>query len=430
MGKYNNKWGSGQAPWKDGKHATGQQDANAYWSYWSGTWRVPNSAQRGQEQEEAKKDVMQQFPAYNQIKIQAGSQSARTAETALDISDAEDCGTQDYVKMLQRLLNGARKTDARMRKLVLEKDTKTAQWEEFQNALRAKFLEQRSLFNKDVKSIEKELRDLEQQRRVNLRQIQEAVAGGGGSGSSGPVNEGPSQEDLAAWDSFVGVGAAAMDATPDDEIIRRALRAAQEPAAFLAGAVPVQVPSAGEAAESQVSHLLGADPFSTPARKGAHAPPHTPVMSKAPAARLPLGGGQQLDGSAAGLRDVAQYGRGSPVMTDPYVTSPLPATSVTMRTSRSPPARRSPAKVDGHRASVKDGARPASVVRVRQEKLQTGDVLHAKRMAACREILQAPSAVECSPQQQGVPVMRILDDDNEGPAAAADTGQYGLTMLE
>ena len=368
MGK-SGKWGGGQAPWKDDKSAQGRQDSNAYWSYWSGAWKAPGSASKDKDKEQSTSEVMQQFPAYSQIKVSTGAAASRTIDVAMEISDAEDGPSPAFVKLLQRLLNSARRAEAKIRKLTQDKDTKKSQWEEFQQAMRARFIEQRGAYNKDLKSIDKELGELAQQRQDILLQIQEAVAGGGQPTQSCAAGSSqPSAEDLEAWNHFVDVKVGATKTPPDDEIIRRALQAAHNPTAFLA-----QVKAHGEdAASAGGKEMEPMSSFMTPQRKGTHATPLTPVLQQVAAPRQTPGSAPPA-GEMAGQQ--AQYGHGSPALVDPYVTSPMPGMNANGRTSRSPPTRRSPVKPGEHRPSVKDGARPVSVARVAQERLHLGDVL-------------------------------------------------------
>ena len=142
MGK-SGKWGGGQAPWKEDKSAQGRQDSNAYWSYWSGAWKAPGSASKDKDKEQSTSEVMQQFPAYSQIKT--GAAASRTIDVAMEISDAEDGPSPAFVKLLQRLLNSARRAEAKIRKLTQDKDTKKSQWEEFQQAMGAIHRAARSL---------------------------------------------------------------------------------------------------------------------------------------------------------------------------------------------------------------------------------------------------------------------------------------------
>ena len=141
---------------------------------------------------------MKQFPSYHQIKVQDAGAS-RTQEPVADASDTEEASSLEYVKGLQRLLNAARRSDAKLRKLQQDKSTKSEQWAEFQTALRGKFLEQRSLFQKDMKSIEKDITDISEQKRAVLSQIQDAVRGDGrGTAAGTRVTAQPTREDLAA----------------------------------------------------------------------------------------------------------------------------------------------------------------------------------------------------------------------------------------
>ena len=173
MGKHGNKWGAGQAPWQKERQGQGQQsEPSAYWSYWSGAWK--GATQPAKQDETQGDSSLQQFPSYSQLKLPNSQQTSKSSDVAQDLSDVEEVGVTDYVKLLQKLLNGARRADAKLRKLSADKDNKMAQWEEFQRVMKNKFIEQRNLYNRDIKSIDKEVSTLTAHKHDVLRQIQAA----------------------------------------------------------------------------------------------------------------------------------------------------------------------------------------------------------------------------------------------------------------
>ena len=144
MGKHGNKWGAGQAPWQKERQGQGQQsEPSAYWSYWSGAWK--GATQQAKQDETQGDSSLQQFPSYSQLKLPNSQQTSKSSDVAQDLSDVEEVGVTDYVKLLQKLLNGARRADAKLRKLSADKDNKMAQWEEFQRVMKNKFIEQRGV---------------------------------------------------------------------------------------------------------------------------------------------------------------------------------------------------------------------------------------------------------------------------------------------
>ena len=324
----------------------------------------------------------------------------------------EEIGVTDYVKLLQKLLNGARRADAKLRKLSADKDNKMAQWEEFQRVMKNKFIEQRNLYNRDIKSIDKEVSTLTVHKHDVLRQIQDAVAGGGQQ-SAAAASDGsqPTPEDLAAWDSFMDIDAAPMELSPEDDIIKRALLAARNPKEFMDGGAAVQL---GQQAGQQPGwEQLGpaADAFSTPQRRRRRRQAETEPTSGAVTACATV---------------TSQYGASSPAVMDPYVGSPLPVQPKPLRTSRSPVTRRSPHQKGPARTSVKEGARPTSVVRVAQERIQLGDVLHAKRQAAQQELQQQSMSINQGPAT----IVSILDDDHDDHGRSIGTEVASLTTME
>ena len=425
MGKHGNKWGAGQAPWQKERQGQGQQsEPSAYWSYWSGAWK--GATQQAKQDETQGDSSLQQFPSYSQLKLPNSQQTFKSSDVAQDLSDVEEVGVTDYVKLLQKLLNGARRADAKLRKLSADKDNKMAQWEEFQRVMKNKFIEQRNLYNRDIKSIDKEVSTLTAHKHDVLRQIQDAVAGGGQQ-SAAAASDGsqPTPEDLAAWDSLMDIDAAPMELSPEDDIIKRALLAARNPKEFMDGGAAVRL---GQQAGQQPGwEQLGpaADAFSTPQRRRPLVPPHTPLLSQQAGRRQTET--EPTSGAVAACATVtSQYGASSPAVMDPYVGSPLPVLPKPLRTSRSPIARRSPHQKGPARTSVKEGARPTSVVRVAQERIQLGDVLHAKRQAAQQELQQQSMSINQGPTT----VVSILDDDHDDHGRSIGTEVASLTTME
>ena len=109
----------------------------------------------------------------------------------------------------------------------------------FQAALKAKFIEQRALFGKETKALEKEAMELQASKRLVLLQIQEVVTTGGSRHSEeSKMTDKPTSEDLAAWDAFM-LSPEAPSFSAEDDVIRRALHAARHPEAFMQG-IPMQ----------------------------------------------------------------------------------------------------------------------------------------------------------------------------------------------
>ena len=408
MGKKAQKWGN-QAPWRAEDSSGGQQDGQSYWSYWPGSWRANNTQKPPKGGPDDPKKSSLKLLDYNQIQLSNGGGQNRAPENAMDVSDMEEQDCQSYVKLLQRLLNNARRAEARSRKLITEKERKCAQWEEFQATLRAKFLEQRGLFQKETKQIDRELAELVDQRHSCLQQIQAAVASGGRSGGetlqNGPV---PTSEDLAAWDSF-------MDLSPEtptskeDEIIRKALQAAQHPEAFMAGGLDAMATGASEkSADAAVSLAIGM-PVGTPQRRSQRAMPLTPQPKQ--------GAGKSSNQDIANARIAllqtsveTQYAGSQPAVSDPYIASPLPTTA-----AAGPNTPRTPVKTAmrpfRQRVSVKDGARPTAVARASMgDKITLGDKLQAKRL---QELARQGTSHPSASMPAGTQLFNLLDDDDE-----------------
>ena len=214
-------------------------------------------------------------------------------------------------------------------------------------------------------------------------------------------------------------------AVPEDDIIKRALLAARNPKEFMDGGAAVRL---GQQAGQQPGwEQLGpaADAFSTPQRRRPLVPPHTPLLSQQAGRRQTET--EPTSGAVTACATVtSQYGASSPAVMDPYVGSPLPVQPKPLRTSRSPVTRRSPHQKGPARTSVKEGARPTSVVRVAQERIQLGDVLHAKRQAAQQELQQQSISINQGPAT----VVSILDDDHDDHGRSIGTEVASLTTME
>ena len=419
MGKQGKNW-SQQAPWRDTSNDGG-------WSYWSGAWR--STGQQPKPPKQGKEDptqaAMKQFPAYSQIKISDGQ---RNQDQFLDASDQEDGQGQDYVKGLQRLLNAARRSDARLRKLGQDRMTKTEQWNEFQAALRGKYLEQRSLYQKDIKGLDKELQETVESKRSILHQIQEAVATGGRhQGSATPAAAQPSGEELAAWEAFIMNSPGSKDLTSEDEVIKKALHAAQHPEEFMSGTLTSTGPTSQPPMPGQLADLFSSGAVRTPQRRHATAMPYTPKGSAA------LGGAHLSSTEESGAATVlsAQYTSTSPrAVSDPYIFSPAQVGTGSAANAPAALGKKSPARVNRARTPIKEGARPHAVAHAPPDRARLADLLHAKRQAAYSELAAHPSSVAPSVQGPSLSkpqVFNIVDDDQDPPPS---TGSQELQAME
>ena len=290
-----------QAPWKNGH---GQGDQAAAWAYWPGSWRTRQSPKLGRgEQEDAWHSTSTvRFPSYSQIG-ESSQDMAHPPGKGVDPSVQE--GGDPFVKTMQKLLNGSRKAEARLRKIRQDQAGKRQQWATFQEQLKAAFVEQRHQFQADMAKLDAELVEVEGQRRATSAQIQDLVAGGNPVTPTPAKDVQPSAEDAAAWHMLMSASP-----SPDPEqdvILRQALLAAQDPQAFLKEmGAPMLVESvqgaplgtgAGVAGSSGRSVHEGfpaiplpaplqTPPFVTPVRGSNLAPPRSPGPHVAPAAGL------------------------------------------------------------------------------------------------------------------------------------------------
>ena len=316
------KQGKWQAPpWQSGRQGKQQQQEGNSWSYWHGSWRS-----KPQKDTEDRKDGTIQFPDYNQIKIQEAQSSGLSSDQIMDVSEGEDVPGQDFVKFLQKLLNSARRADTKLRKIQQDRDMKERQWMEFQAALKAKFIEQRALFGKETKALEKEAMELQESKRLVLLQIQEVVTTGGSRHSEeSKTTDKPTAEDLAAWDAFV-LSPEAPSFSAEDDVIRRALHAARNPEAFMQG-IPIKETQMANAVR-QVTPGLAAGSFPamtglvTPKRRGGQGLPHTPLTTTTAPARAQSTVQLEKILPQPGYAAVQYAENLQRVTADPYIVSP------------------------------------------------------------------------------------------------------------
>ena len=338
----------------------------------------------------------------------------------MDVSEGEDVPGQDFVKFLQKLLNSARRADTKLRKIQQDRDMKERQWMEFQAALKAKFIEQRALFGKETKALEKEAMELQESKRLVLLQIQEVVTTGGTRHrEESKTTDKPTSEDLAAWDAFM-LSPEAPSFSAEDDVIRRALHAARNPEAFMQG-IPMQETQMANAVKQVMPGLaagnLPAMPgLVTPKRRGAQGLPHTPLITTTAPARTQST--VQLEkilpqpGSSA-----VQYAENlQRVTADPYIVSPSAvAHGNGMDASTTPNA--TAVRVATARRAARGGASPYTSGQQETDATALADKLLASAGARSAESSQQMNLPAAKPPEvthtQPVPTFSLVNDDED-----------------
>ena len=251
--------GKKAAPWRDQQGSSSSHT----WGYWRGSW---NTRSPSKPETDGSKDFSE-FRKYHQMG--QGGEAAVGQVTGGGVGDGQGELGDPLVKGLQKLLNQARKFDARARKCQTDLQLREEQWSKYQAQLRDSFLIQRHAYQQDRRKLEEDMAEVKIQKARLVTQIQEVVQGRGrmaepSSGQSVVA----SQDDLEAWSALMRD--VQVEDQLDDQVIREALQAASSPDAFM------------ELTLSQLAQSEpGSVPFTTPQR-GITACPRTPTPGPRP----------------------------------------------------------------------------------------------------------------------------------------------------
>ena len=161
--------GKKAAPWRDQQ---GSSSSHA-WGYWRGSW---NTRSPSKPEPDGSKDISE-FPKYHQMG--QGGEAAVGQVTGGGAGDGQGELGDPLVKGLQKLLNQARKFDARARKCQTDLQLREEQWSKYQAQLRNSFLTQRHAYQQDRRKLEEEMAEVKIQKAKLVTQIQEVVQGRG-----------------------------------------------------------------------------------------------------------------------------------------------------------------------------------------------------------------------------------------------------------
>ncbi|CAE6959382.1 unnamed protein product [Symbiodinium sp. CCMP2592] len=198
MGRGQDQWGA----W------SGQQ--TEYDGWYSQPWRGKGYGKdqgkdkSGQQPRKAKdaKGEKPHFPTFEDVELPAKdrpSQSRRGREVE---TEARDEDIPDFAKTFQKILNGLRKAEGRLRRGGEEKEALDAKWAKFQQDLKKNFMQERTKYMDRVAKLQEEATQCQQQRVEAIRDLQ-IILGGGTVEPSKPVEAPTDKEAEAEWDKLL-----------------------------------------------------------------------------------------------------------------------------------------------------------------------------------------------------------------------------------
>ena len=175
---------------------------------------MEEKGQANGQQAPGAKDVS--FPAYNQMnKPLPKDRDGWHLDTTSAWQPAQN-QDEDFVKAMQKLLNTNRRLDGKIRRAFTDAETCEEQWREFQDQLRASFVEQRRKFQADSQKAQQEMLELQTQKQDLVAQIQNLVLSKDTGKPKKKTQVLPLKEDISdisAWHELMEL--AGMDAEED-----------------------------------------------------------------------------------------------------------------------------------------------------------------------------------------------------------------------
>ena len=392
MGK-NDKWDPRYDSWPS------QQYTGRSWQIWPGARSPKASAgppwKKGQgkgEQEHA----ASRFPAFDARPAPKQEAPMRQHERALVAVDLVEDAEETLVPGVQKALNGARKAEARVNRLIRDRKRTEQQWQEYVKESRAAYVREHERYNKAMEAYDREMVgavEAQKQARLLLRHaaVQEEL----------PAAMETEQSDGGAeWAQMVA-GWEREQALQDDALLRRAFMERE-----------MRTPSVRRAAPRSPHSGLPPGPATT--TETVMPPPvYSKISSPHPAAR------------------VDPYPAMSPQAVPPMTTdggeAPHAAHPPQAGTSPVPPQQRNPA--DAVRKGVKDSTK--TIPAKPQVHSDIADKLLAKRTAAMMPFGRPPGleASTMGAEASAPPRAHFLDDDLE-EIPEQDEPQADLANME
>ena len=325
MGKQGNhrQW-SGKWP------ATSAMDGAAQQKYWVTTGSWDNAAQ-AQGKGKGKEHL---FPKYSDVKLPGQAPGGQAAQEV----PSQRSQDLDQIKEVQKHVNTIRRIEMKIRKCRELGVQRENQWREFQQQLKASFMEQRAAYMKDREQHRQDEMQLEDQKKLAESQLKALINGSAHQQDSVSSSRDVDADDKA-WRDFMEDSHVDADLGEEhDPWLQAALQAATTDGSTDLKAYHRQV-SAWLDGKEEANKPGGT--ATTPPRRMTQVPPMTPKNKPGAAARvippreLMLTGSVRPTHAAGALRGPVQCppvqgtektysGEGPDAVQDPYQTSPEP----------------------------------------------------------------------------------------------------------
>ena len=430
MGKQGRKawYNEGPAPWHTGQGTADTSSTSSTWSYWHGSWK--------HKKDNNSKD-QPSFPVYSQTPLPP---SAPFNEAIAVGDDVEKETVGNYMKGLQKALTACRKADAKMRRIQELKDTRDQQWAQYQRDLKSSFLAQKKQFQRDMETLNQDLRKAMEVSQAAVQAVQNFAQGQAVSDAvMAAVPAEACREAEDAWESLMRAEASQPSPTPQspDGMLAQALQEAHDLACttqamkamqLQAGMSPpnrgIVTPKRGTTAGAPRSALRPAASFAQPCGQERTEPPSE--MS------------QKLQLNMRQLQHQVPVADPPAASADPYLpapaSTPCPATSPLPRT----PPHRSPGPKA--RLGIKEATKTASAPsRATLQRVPLAEVLQGRRDKLTSEVTVEPTAIaQTTPDpsgtglqvQEGTVQSFLIDDDHEPDDQLGEGPSPGFGLME
>ena len=378
----------------------GQQGQGGQWAYWPGAFASPKQAPWKHGQPQPKKDAANsklQILAYDVKKPSSMQQGQEAA-----------AGEQSLVKELQRALNGARKAEGKVKKILADRDEKVTLWENWQKEVRAKFLQEKKRHQHNLTTLDQELKEALAQQDAARALVRKVAAEEQADGAQAALPEAMEEdgfEQLIAedeadpWEDFaneevlqraLSEAASRMPSTPPPT--RAAPRTPcpkKSPAVRpqITASVRALAPPGSSSASSEASSRVR--PFPPPL--AAPAAPHVVEPPPSPLFGIPVAADPYMFGDRQG------QGGTEVALTKALVLSP-----------------NAPPKTPKARVPVKDSAKPSGPVHHNIGGVSRAELIEAKRAALTVEAAMSSGLAE-SPVGAPPATTCVLQDDDNSP---------------
>ena len=215
----------------------GQYGSQHGWEYWRGAqqykWGKDKKDKKDKGAGGGQPDQQTLLAPYDKVRV--NEQDAKAAEAAFAASVGMDGPTPDtLLKDLQSCVNGARKAEARVKKLRQDRQQRLLQWKTYQREVKAEFLKQHARHQQNLEQIEADLvKALAGQDEARSRVRAAALSAGQ---DADVVELPPAVEAEDPWVSFLGEEDASM--ADEDEALRAVLARAMSGGGDASAVVP------------------------------------------------------------------------------------------------------------------------------------------------------------------------------------------------